>query len=241
VQTELKRSNEELRRANQDLETFAYSANHDLQEPLRTIAISAQLLERSRGTELQGEDARLLASIIGSASRMTALMQDLLDYVRATKYAEGQPPAVDAAIVLAGALQNLKGTIEEAGAIVTGDPLPIICVHPGRLAQVFQNLISNAIKYRGTEVPHVHISAEERDGWSVFSVVDNGIGIDAKFKHQIFGLFKRLHNRQEYPGSGIGLAICQRIIEQYGGRIWLEKSVAGGGSTFCFSIPSESR
>jgi len=241
VQTELKRSNEELRRANQDLETFAYSASHDLQEPLRTIAISAQLLERSGGQHLQGEDARFLASILGSATRMTALIQDLLDYVKATKYAEGHPPSVDATVVLTGALQNLKGAIEEAGAKVTSAPLPIICIHPGRLAQVFQNLISNAIKYRGTGVPHVHISAEERDGWSVFSVVDNGIGIDAKFADQIFGLFKRLHSRQEYPGSGIGLAICQRIIEQYGGRIWLDKSVPGGGSTFCFSIPSEAR
>ncbi len=222
VQAELKRSNGELKRANQDLETFAYSASHDLQEPLRTIAISAQLLERSCGNQLKKEDASFLENIVAASSRMSALIQDLLAYTKATKYAEGQPASVDAEKVLAGVLEYLKGLLEETGATVTSAPLPAIHIHESRLAQLFQNLISNAVKYRGKEAPRVHISADERDGRCVFSVSDNGIGIESQYAEQIFGLFKRLHARDQYPGSGIGLAICQRIVEQYGGRIWLE-------------------
>jgi light-regulated signal transduction histidine kinase (bacteriophytochrome) len=134
-------------------------------------------------------------------------------------------------------VESLRGPIEEAGATVIAGELPMVAMHKGRLAQVFQNLVSNAIKYRGTEAPRVHIAAEERDGWCIFSVADNGIGIAREFAEQIFGLFKRLHHQDEYPGSGIGLAICQRIVEQYGGRIWLEQSAPGRGSTFCFAIP----
>jgi light-regulated signal transduction histidine kinase (bacteriophytochrome) len=132
----------------------------------------------------------------------------------------------------------LRGPITEAAAQVTIAALPIVAIHETRLAQLFQNLISNAIKYRTKEVPRVHVTAVERDGWCVFSVADNGIGIESRFAEQIFGLFKRLHGRDQYPGSGIGLAICQRVVEQYGGRIWLEKSVPGGGSTFSFALPS---
>ena len=238
AQAELKRSNEDLRRANEDLETFAYSASHDLQEPLRTIAISAQLLERKWGQQLQHDDARILANILAAANRMSTLTQDLLEYMNVTKSQEGAPPAVDSASALGIALNSLRGQIEEAGCTVTADPLPVVSLHESRLAQVFQNLISNAIKYRRNEPPRVHISAETQDGWSVFSVVDNGIGIDLAYADQIFGLFKRLHGRDRFPGSGIGLAICQRIVEQYGGRIWLEKSVPGEGSTFRFSVPS---
>jgi light-regulated signal transduction histidine kinase (bacteriophytochrome) len=117
----------------------------------------------------------------------------------------------------------------------------MVVIHENRLAQLFQNLIGNAVKYRSKEVPRVHIAADERDGWCVFSVVDNGIGIEEQYAERIFGLFKRLHGRDEYPGSGIGLAICQRVVEQYGGRIWLERSSPGGGSTFCFSLPSRTR
>ena len=238
IQAELKRSNEELRRVNQDLETFAYSASHDLQEPLRTIALSAQLLERSLGKELQGSEKDFLKTILTSANRMRILTEDLLAYTKATKYPEGQAPSVDAAVVLAAALENLKRPIEETGATVTADKLPVISIHESRLLQLFQNLIGNAIKYRGESAPRVHISAEERDGWRMFSVADNGIGIDMQFAEQVFKIFKRLHGREQYDGSGIGLAICQRIVEQYGGRIWLEKSAPGEGSTFCFSIPS---
>jgi PAS domain S-box-containing protein len=237
VQAELKRSNEELRRANKDLEVFAYSASHDLKEPLRTIAISAQLIERSWGSRLQGDDSTFLSNIISAANRMNVLIQDLLTYSRSTKHEDGPLPHVDAGLVVADVLNSLRGPIEEAQATITVGTLPTVAIHAGRLAQLFQNLISNAIKYRGKEVPRVYITAEERDRWCVFSVADNGIGIEAQFADQIFGLFKRLHNHDKYPGSGIGLAICQRIVEQYDGRIWLEQSAPGRGSTFCFAIP----
>jgi PAS domain S-box-containing protein len=240
VQHELKRSNEELLRANQDLETFAYSASHDLQEPLRTVALSAQVLERRYRGHFQGEGQVFLESIVEGAQRMENLIQDILAYATATKCAEGPAPSVDAGKVLATALENLKGAIEQAGAIVTSEPLPVVLLHENRLLQLLQNLVSNALKYRGKDIPRVHISAVERDGWYVFSVVDNGIGIEKKFADLIFGLFKRLHSRLDYPGSGIGLAICQRIVEQYGGRIWLESSIPGEGSIFCFSLPKGS-
>jgi light-regulated signal transduction histidine kinase (bacteriophytochrome) len=241
AQAELKRSNEELRRANQDLEVFAYSASHDLQEPLRTISLSAQIIERNLGQRLQGEDSTLLVNILAASDRMGVLIEDLLAYTRATKYEEGPAPNVDPAAILAKVLESLWGTLQETGATVTAAEFPVVAIHEGRLAQLFQNLISNAIKYRSKEVPRVQVGAEERDGWCVFSVVDNGIGIEAQYAERIFGLFKRLHGRDQYPGSGIGLAICQRVVEQYGGRIWLEQSRPGGGSTFCFALPSRTR
>jgi light-regulated signal transduction histidine kinase (bacteriophytochrome) len=125
--------------------------------------------------------------------------------------------------------------------VVTADPLPAVLIHENRLVQLFQNLIGNALKYKNNGTPRIHVSAAERDGWSVFSVADNGIGVDPKFAEHIFGLFKRLHGRREYPGSGIGLAICQRIVEQYGGRIWLETSAPDKGATFCFTLRSSGR
>jgi len=241
VQTELKRSNEELRRANQDLEVFAYSASHDLQEPLRTISMSAQIIERNLGARLQGEEAAFLQNILTASNRMMVLIEDLLAYTNAAKYEEGCPPAVDSAAVLAKVLETMRGTIKETGAAVVAGGLPMVAIHESRLAQLFQNLISNAIKYRSKEAPRVDIGAAEHDGWCVFSVADNGIGIEPQYADRIFGLFKRLHNREEYPGSGIGLAICQRVVEQYGGRIWLEPPVPGRGSTFCFSLPSRAQ
>jgi PAS domain S-box-containing protein len=238
VQSELKRSNEELRRANRDLEVFAYSASHDLQEPLRTVAIAAQLIERSAGSKLEAADAAFLSEILTAAKRMSGLISDLLEYTRATKYAEGSPPTVDAGEVLRTVLKNLGAAIQETGATVQAAELPPVAMHELRLTQLFQNLISNALKYRSKEVPCVRISADQHDGWIVFSVTDNGIGIEPQYAEQIFGLFKRLHPRSEFPGSGIGLAICQRVVEQYGGRIWLDDSAAGRGSTFCFSVPA---
>lgn len=236
AQAELKRSNDDLRRANRDLEVFAYSASHDLQEPLRTIAISAELIEQSWGSRLTGEDAEFLNHVIAGARRMSCLIEDLVAYIRAQKPEEA-PPTVDSARVLSGALANLKQAIDEAGASVTSDFLPAVAIHESRLALLFQNLISNAIKYHREEDPRVHITAQDRDGWCVFSVADNGIGIEPEFAEKIFAPFKRLHRNDEYPGSGIGLAICQRVVEQYGGRIWLEESTPGRGSTFCFTVP----
>ena len=237
VQNELKQSNEELRRVNQDLETFAYSASHDLNEPLRTIALSAELLERTSAKRLDKDGARLVSMIRQGIRRMESLTRDLLAYTAATRHEESGPPGADAGQALAGVLENLKGPIEESRAVVTQTALPVVAMHESRLIQVLQNLIGNALKYRGAEAPRVHVSASERDGWCVVSVSDNGIGIEPKFADSIFELFKRLHTRDEYPGTGIGLPICQRIVERYGGRIWLEKSAPGEGSTFCFSVP----
>ncbi len=239
ARTELTRANEELRRANSDLELFAYSASHDLQEPVRNIALSAQLLERNWANRLQGEDETFLSNILGASKRMGVLIQDLLAYTNATKYEEGPPPSVDPAQVLAEVLQNLQAPLKESGVAVSAGPMPAVAIHASRLAQLFLNLIGNAVKYRNTTGdPYVHVECDERDGWCVFSVRDNGIGIDPQYADQIFGLFKRLHGREKYPGSGIGLAICQRIVEQYGGRIWLERSAPDKGSTFCSSIAS---
>jgi PAS domain S-box-containing protein len=241
AQGELKRTNDELRRVNQDLEVFAYSASHDLQEPLRTISLSAQIIERDLGQRLEGEDATFLSSIISASQRMSALLTDLLAYTKATQYEQTPAQPVDPAKVLAGVLETLRAVLEKTNGTVRAGELPWVAMHETRLAQLLQNLVSNALKYRGEAAPCIRISAEERDGWVVFSVEDNGIGIEPQYAEKIFGLFQRLHGRDTYDGSGIGLAICQRVVEQYGGRIWLERSVPGQGSTFCFSLPSGRR
>jgi CheY-like chemotaxis protein len=201
VQSELKRSNEELRRANRDLEAFAYSASHDLQEPLRTVAISAQLIERSVGSQLQPQDAAFLQEILTAAKRMSGLISDLLEYTRATKYEQGTPPRVESGPVLKNVLESLGAAIQETGAIVIAEELPEVTIHECRLAQLFQNLISNAIKYRSKEVPCVRVTGDQQDGWIVFSVIDNGIGIEPQYAEQIFGLFKRLHPRSKFPSD----------------------------------------
>jgi signal transduction histidine kinase len=234
---ELRITNEGLRRANRDLEMFAYSASHDLREPLRTINISAELIERKVGGQLQGIEAEFLSHLKAATRRMDVLLQDLLTYSRATKIANGPSPAVDASQVLADVLASLRGQIDSAGAIITAEALPTVEIHESSLAQIFQNLINNAVKYRRKEIPRVHIRAQEQNGDCIFSVADNGLGIDREYRDQIFGLFKRLHGHDEYPGSGMGLAISKRVVEQYGGSIWLEQSEPGRGSTFCFSIP----
>jgi signal transduction histidine kinase len=237
AQQELKRSNEELRRANSDLEVFAYSASHDLKEPLRTVITFTQLIQRNAAQQLSGDGANLFDPILAAARRMNTLIDDLLLYSKATKFADGPIPSVDANGVLAEVLNGLSGQIQDAGATVTAAPLPSVRIHGSCLAQLFQNLISNSIKYRSDRAPMIHVSAQCADDWCVFSVADNGQGIESEFSQQIFGLFKRLHG-QDYPGSGIGLAICQRLVTQYGGRVWLEKSEPGAGSTFCFSVPA---
>ena len=236
AQRELKRSNEDLRRANRDLETFAYSASHDLQEPLRNVAINAQLLQRC-SSGFDDDQAQCLDSILQGARRMEALIRDLLAYTRAIKVGDEPPRPVAIDQVFHEVLEILKKRVEENSAQVTASDLPVMPVHEVHMSQLLQNLIGNALKYRGVEAPRVHISAVQQDGWWLFTVTDNGIGIESKHADQIFELFKRLHTRDEYPGSGVGLAICTRIVEQYGGRIWLERSTPGAGSTFCFSLP----
>ena len=217
----LRRSNEELRRANADLEQFAYSASHDLQEPLRQVAVYSQLLEKRYSNELPPKAIEYLGWCVEGAHRMEMLVQDLLAYSQAGRTAVDSEHAVDLNEVLENVRKNLATAIAESAATIEIASLPQLYIHPAALKHVFQNLVSNALKYRSEEPPHIIISAASDGHWWRFAVEDNGIGIPEEFRTQIFGIFKRLHNRRDYPGTGIGLAICQRIVERYGGRIWI--------------------
>jgi PAS domain S-box-containing protein len=228
---------EELRRTNADLEQFAYSASHDLQEPLRSIKIYSELLASRHAAKLDGQALQYLEFLRSGATRMELLVRDLLAYTQA---ARSDKPAslIDSGESLNGALANLSEAVAESGARITWEPLPRVRVHPTQLQQVFQNLLGNAIKYRSPDrTPAVHVGVTPGEDLWRFSVADNGIGIAPEYKERIFGLFKRLHTAREYPGTGIGLAICQRIVEHYHGRIWVE-SEPGTGSTFFFTIPA---
>jgi len=235
--TERKKADADIRRANRDLEQFAYSASHDLQEPLRTVSLYSELLRRRYGDKLDEKALEFLGFIGKSALRMETLVRDLLAFTQISKL-DVIPEITDANEALAKALAGLQGAIEEGNVRVTYDPLPAVRMHGQHLQLVFQNLVGNAIKYRSAErAPAVHITAEQKEGSLVFSVSDNGIGIDPKYNETIFDLFKRLHTSEEYSGTGLGLAICQRIVDQYNGRIWVH-SEAGKGSVFKFSLPS---
>lgn len=233
----LRETNEALKRANADLEQFAYSAAHDLQEPLRMVATYSELLQKRFGGRLGPKCDEYIAFTVEGAVRMENLLRDLRTYTQfSTAEQETLPEiAVDANEILGRALLNLNVAIKDSGASVTSTELPRVCIYEFQLEQVFQNLIGNAIRYRGNDPPSIHVTAHpDGDEW-VFSVQDNGIGIDPKFKEHIFGVFKRLHSASEYPGTGMGLAICKRIIERGGGRIWVE-SMPGRGSTFYFTV-----
>jgi signal transduction histidine kinase/FixJ family two-component response regulator len=234
--TARKRAEAELLRANQDLQQFAYSASHDLQEPLRSVKIYSELLAQYLGDKLEGDARDFLDFVSSGATRMEMLVRDLLAYTQAGQLDRPASPE-DANAALNDALANLDGAIRISGAQVTSERLPSLRVHPTQLQQLFQNLIGNAIKYRRPGTPPVINVTARRDGenW-LFSVSDNGLGIEAEYKERIFGLFKRLHTGDEYSGTGIGLAICQRIVERYNGRIWVE-SEFGKGSTFNFTLP----
>ena len=234
---EQKRVQEDLRRANADLEQFAYSASHDLQEPLRSVKIYSELLAKRFGEALDPDAQRFVHYLCGGASRMEALLRDLLSYTQAGKFDQPTEMA-GAAEALGVALSNLASAISETRAQITADPLPSVRVHALHLQQLFQNLVGNAIKYRSPErPPALRITASRKNNFWEFAVADNGIGIQAEYRQTIFGLFKRLHTAEEYSGTGIGLAICQRIVERYGGHIWVE-SEPGQGSTFRFTLPA---
>jgi PAS domain S-box-containing protein len=227
---------DDLRRANQDLEQFAFSASHDLQEPLRTVKIYSELLANHVGDGIDREAQEFLTYLRSGAMRMEMLVRDLLTYTQVTKF-EQPAEAADAEEALAATLASLAGVIAETGAQINAGPLPPVHVHGAHLQQLFQNLIGNAIKYRSpNRPPVVLVTAERQDLQWTFAVSDNGIGIDSAYKENIFGLFKRLHTGDEYAGTGIGLAICRRIVDRYHGRIWVE-SEPGKGSTFRFSLP----
>ena len=232
----LRQSNNELRRANADLEQFAYSASHDLREPLRQVAIYSQLLEKKYGDKLEGKGSQYLEYCVEGAHRLEMLISDLLAYSQATLTADVLLEPVDIYQVLDTVKKNLSTSIAETAAEISASSLPVVYANSVPLVHLFQNLISNALKYRSKKQPRIEIGAAEDGSYWRFSVQDNGIGIPQEFQTQIFGIFKRLHNRAEYPGTGIGLAICQKIVDQYGGRIWVE-SEPGHGSTFYFTFP----
>jgi PAS domain S-box-containing protein len=225
----------DLDRSNQELEQFAYLASHDLQEPLRMVASYTQLLARRYKGKLDSDADEFIAFAVDGANRMQRLIQDLLAYSRVgTKGREFIETSSEEA--LRQALSNLRGATEQSDAEVTHDPLPIVLADGVQLIQLFQNLVGNAIKYHGRGVPRIHISAAMNGGgrWTI-SVQDNGIGIEPQYFEKIFGMFQRLHRRDEYPGTGIGLAICKKIAERHGGAISVESQL-GQGSTFRFSV-----
>jgi len=226
-----------LSRSNADLREFAYIASHDLQEPLRNVSTFTQLLERRYKGQLDADAEMFMKYIVDSAHRMTQLIRDLLAYSQVIHSDDTSSDEVALREPVEWALDNLRSSIEESGAVVEIDPLPKLRCDKSQLAQVFQNLISNAIKYRSAEAPRIHIASQrDETGW-VVSVRDNGIGIAPAYHDKVFGVFRRLHGT-DYAGTGIGLAICKKIIEKHGGRIWVE-SEAGQGSAFKFSIPSK--
>jgi PAS domain S-box-containing protein len=231
---ELREANEALRQSNDDLSQFAYAASHDLQEPLRMVALYGQLFQKRYAGQLDQEADRSLGFIIEGARRMELLLRDLLVY---SQMGSDQEPAVqvDCVEALSKVTLNLQAGIEQNKAVVSWTRLPRVKAHEFRIVQLFQNLIGNAIKYRGADPPIICITAERQGTTWLFCVEDNGIGIEPEYAQQVFGIFKRLHGHR-FPGTGIGLAICQRIIERYGGQIWVEPG-ARGGSRFCFTLP----
>jgi PAS domain S-box-containing protein len=232
---ELSRRAQDLARSNAELEQFAYVASHDLQEPLRMVSSYTQLLLR-RYSRLFDDDAReFMSYIVDGAARMKQLIEDLLAYSRVGTRGR-DPEPTDAQAALDQALANLRAAIEASGAAVTHDPLPTVRADGSQLVQLFQNLVGNALKFRGGEPPRIHVGAREKDAEVVLSVRDNGIGIDPQYFERIFVIFQRLHSKAEYEGTGIGLAICKKIIDRHGGRIWVE-SQPGQGSTFYCTLP----
>ncbi|GAA2369625.1 CHASE3 domain-containing protein [Nonomuraea africana] len=232
---------EELRRSNGELEQFAYVASHDLQEPLRKVASFTQMLEQRYGDQLDDRAKQYISFAVDGAKRMQALINDLLDFSRVGRIG-GEKVPLDSALPLADALHNLAARVAETGARVTHGPLPEVVGNRSQLTQVFQNLIGNAIKFRGDEPPAVHIEAREvaDDMWE-FSCADNGIGIEEKYADKIFLIFQRLHTRDRYPGTGIGLAVCRKIVDYHGGRIWLDSQQREGrGATVRWTLPGRS-
>jgi light-regulated signal transduction histidine kinase (bacteriophytochrome) len=240
--TELKLSEEklkntmaELKRSNQELEQFAYVASHDLQEPLRMVASFSQLLEQRYKDRLDDDAHEFIGFIVEGSQRMKCLIDDLLTFSRVTSQAK-EFERVDLESVLDVVISNLSISIKETNAVITHETLPKVFADPSQMRQVFQNLIANALKFQVQNTPEIHISAQKDEKEWTFSIKDNGIGINPQYHEQIFEVFKRLHTRLEYPGTGIGLAICQKIIQRHGGHIWVE-SEPGKGSNFYFTIP----
>jgi len=227
----------ELRRSNSDLEQFAYAASHDLQQPLRMVASYVGLLSQRYRAQLDEKADRYIDYAVGGAKRMQALVDGLLHYSRVGTQG-GAAVSVNATTVVAEAQANLCRSVEEACAGIEVKSLPVVVADRAQLVQLFQNLLDNAVKFRGAAPPAVLVSCRDAGEWWEFAVRDNGIGIDPKHAERVFEVFKRLHTEQEYPGTGIGLALCRKIVERHGGRIWFE-AAEGGGSVFRFTLPKQ--
>jgi len=234
----LRQQAEELERSNRELEQFAYVASHDLQEPLRIVSSYVQLLARRYQGKLDQDADEFIGFAVEGANRMKSLITDLLAYSRVgTRGKELAPVEMEDA--LERATRNLRLAIQDSGAIIAHDDLPVVLADQVQMTQLLQNLIGNAIKFRGSKAPRIHVGVRRRDERWLFFVRDNGIGIDPQYAERIFVIFQRLHNRDEYPGTGIGLAICRKIVERHGGEIWVE-SKPGNGATFYFTLqPAE--
>ena len=237
VENALKKKTEALARSNRELEEFAYVASHDLQEPLRMVTSYVQLLARRYKGKLDSNADDFIGFTLDGATRMHTLINGLLAYSRVGTQSKPFEPA-NCETILQQSLDNLKMTVEETGAVVTHDPLPTVMADSLQLGQLFQNLMGNAIKFHGEEPPRVHVSVRSDGNQWIFSVRDNGIGIAPEFTERIFLIFQRLHGKEKYPGTGIGLAVCKKIVECHGGRIWVESEV-GKGATFYFTLPRQ--
>lgn len=232
---ELERLVRELERSNKELEQFAYVASHDLQEPLRIVSGFMKLLAQRYGSQLNDKAREYIHYAVDGTERMSQLIRDLLLFSR-VRSGNWEPSLIDMNVVFDTALGNCRASVEEAGARVTREQLPVVRGDATQLGQLMQNLLTNAIKFRGPAPPEIHISASQQDVSWLFSVRDNGIGIAPEDRERIFMIFQRLHSRKMYSGTGIGLAVCQRVVECHGGRIWVESS-PDGGSTFFFNLP----
>jgi signal transduction histidine kinase len=230
----LRSTADDLVRSNSELEQFAYVASHDLQEPLRAVGGCVQLLKRRYQSQLDATAEELIGHTVEGVTRMQTLINDLLAYSRVgTRGTPFEP--TNCSVILKHALDNLQAAIEESGAVVTSDPLPTVNADSTQMTQLLQNLVGNAIKYRDHRRPEIHVGVKSEDNNWVFSVADNGIGIEPQYYERVFKVFQRLHQRREYSGNGIGLAICKKIVERHGGQIWVESKL-GEGSTFYFRI-----
>jgi signal transduction histidine kinase len=234
LNSELEKRSSELSRINQELEKFAYVASHDMQEPLRTITSYIQLLENKLNPVLDEESKEFMGFVVNASLRMRSIIVDLLEYSRINK-ADKNFDRVDCSDVLRSVTDNLQKTIQDNKAKIDFNALPVLNANYNQMVQLFQNLIGNAIKFKGAEDPVVRISFKELEGHYLFTVEDNGIGIEQKYANKIFEVFQRLHTSDQYPGTGIGLAICMKIVEIHDGRIWMTSEL-GQGTRFYFTI-----
>jgi len=232
--TELAERAKDLERSNMELQQFAYVASHDLQEPLRTIASFTQLLAKRYGDKLDDKAREFIGFAVDGSKRMQTLINDLLSFSRVGTQGKALAP-VRCDAILDTVLRSLKRAVEESGAVITRDRLPVVLADEMQLGQLLQNLVGNSIKFRGDKAPRIHVGAERNgEGWKIW-VRDNGIGISPEHNERIFVIFQRLHTKTQYAGTGIGLAVCKKIAERHGGRIWIEPT-PGGGSTFYFTM-----